>query len=73
MQKKGKITNTVRFYISLTAIVMAVIAVIFAVAFSPRISIRLIGKDEITLEVGEEYIESGCIARYGKEEFYPYG
>lgn len=71
MQKRKIITNTVKFYIALTAIAMALIAVIFAVVLYPRLSIELLGEKEITIEVGEEYIEPGCIARYGKNEFSP--
>lgn len=69
--KKTNKFNTFRFYAALIAIVVAVVSAICAVALRPRLSIELIGDGEITIEVGEEYVEPGVTALYGKEEFSP--
>ena len=71
MQKRRNKLKIIRLRIALTAITAAVIAVICAVCFYPRLSIKLMGEKEITVAVGEEYIEPGFSAHYGKNEFSP--
>ncbi len=52
------------------AIVLSVILTASVVLyFFPKLEIRLIGEKEITVPYGEEYVDSGVTAFYGKKEF----
>lgn len=55
----------------LAVLVITVAAVIYAIASYPRLSIELIGEKEISIEVGEEYVEPGVKALRGKNEYSP--
>lgn len=70
-RNSNKKINRIRLYIALSAIVITIVCVICAIVLQPRLSIELVGEQEITLEVGQEYIEAGAKALYGKKEISP--